>query len=210
MPLYLSKRNGTYYFRRVIPDHLQPVIGKQQFMWSLRTKDFAEAKRRRNSDATKTDGELERAEAVSKLPLSAGFNDRGEDVRTATLETEHDNSEILHYAALIAASYRRDLEAAAKEGLLEAKKESLQGELSKHEWNLKDGSLIDRFSLSTSESMAVRRVGCTGARPNPAVRVERSRPNPGVYSHEECSGYDLSEPRLPLSRSSRCAVDGGC
>jgi len=40
---YLSKRGSVYYFRRVVPDDVQPAIGKREIMKSLRTKDRAEA-----------------------------------------------------------------------------------------------------------------------------------------------------------------------
>lgn len=42
---YLTKRGSTYYFRRVIPQELQPVMGRREFMLSLRTKDREDAKR---------------------------------------------------------------------------------------------------------------------------------------------------------------------
>jgi hypothetical protein len=43
---YLSPpRNGVYYFRRGIPEHLRPLVGKTEFLRSMRTKDRAEAKR---------------------------------------------------------------------------------------------------------------------------------------------------------------------
>ena len=40
---YLSKRGSVYYFRRVVPDDVQPAIGMREIMKSLRTKDRAEA-----------------------------------------------------------------------------------------------------------------------------------------------------------------------
>ncbi len=42
---YLAKRGSMYYFRRVVPDDLRPVLAKAEIMKSLRTKDREEAKR---------------------------------------------------------------------------------------------------------------------------------------------------------------------
>ena len=42
---YLSQRGSVYYFRRVVPDDLKPILGKQEIMKSLRTKDRETAKR---------------------------------------------------------------------------------------------------------------------------------------------------------------------
>lgn len=47
MCTYLTPpRNGTYYFRMRVPDHLRPVIGQREWYFSLKTKDPTEAKRR--------------------------------------------------------------------------------------------------------------------------------------------------------------------
>jgi integrase len=69
MCLYLTKRNGTYYFRRAIPEELQPFIltksgePRTEFTFSLRTKDKEEAKRRRSVEALDTDRLLDEARA---------------------------------------------------------------------------------------------------------------------------------------------------
>ena len=42
---YLTQRGSVYYFRRVIPDDLKPMLGKNEIMKSLRTKDRETAKR---------------------------------------------------------------------------------------------------------------------------------------------------------------------
>ena len=41
----LFRRNSTYYFRARIPRDLQPYLGKAEEKFSLKTKDYAEAKR---------------------------------------------------------------------------------------------------------------------------------------------------------------------
>jgi integrase len=69
---YLAKRASTYYFRRVIPDELQPIIGRREFMLSLRTKDREEAKRVIPRHIIDTDGQLDAARnalrAISVAP----------------------------------------------------------------------------------------------------------------------------------------------
>lgn len=68
MCLYLTKRNATYYFRRVIPEELRPILGKQEFTFSLGTKDKEEAKRRRSMHAVRTDRLIEEAWATIASP----------------------------------------------------------------------------------------------------------------------------------------------
>ena len=41
---YLRKRGRTWYVRFAIPEQLKDVFGSQEFVQSLRTKDFQEAK----------------------------------------------------------------------------------------------------------------------------------------------------------------------
>ncbi|MCW8905976.1 MAG: site-specific integrase [Sedimenticola sp.] len=42
---HLFKRNSSYYFRAKIPRDLQPYLGKQEEKFSLKTKDYREAKK---------------------------------------------------------------------------------------------------------------------------------------------------------------------
>jgi hypothetical protein len=64
MCLYLTKRGSTYYFRRVIPLELRPAFaGAGEFMFSLRTKDKEDAKRKRSTAALRTDDGLDAARA---------------------------------------------------------------------------------------------------------------------------------------------------
>ncbi|MFL6736554.1 MAG: DUF6538 domain-containing protein, partial [Sphingomonas sp.] len=61
MCLYLTKRNSTYYFRRVIPPELRLVLGAREFTFSLGTKDKDEAKRLRSKHAIRTDRLIDEA-----------------------------------------------------------------------------------------------------------------------------------------------------
>ena len=68
MCLYLTKRNSTYYFRRIVPPELRPVLGKREFMFSLNTKEKDEAKRLRSAHAVRTDRLIEEAWASLSPP----------------------------------------------------------------------------------------------------------------------------------------------
>jgi integrase len=68
MCLYLTKRNSTYYFRRVIPTELRSILGAREFTFSLGTKDKDEAKRRRSTHAVRTDRLIEEAWATLSTP----------------------------------------------------------------------------------------------------------------------------------------------
>ncbi len=61
MSYLLSKRAGVYYFRRVVPVDVRGVIGKSEFMFSLGTKDPAEAKRLRTAKIIETDAQIDAA-----------------------------------------------------------------------------------------------------------------------------------------------------
>lgn len=78
--MYLAKRGATYYFRRVVPDELQPFLrtanGKPrtEFMQSLGTKELATAKRLLGPAITASQHALDRAEALlaaSRAPATA-------------------------------------------------------------------------------------------------------------------------------------------
>ncbi len=43
---YLLNRRGVYYFRMVLPNHLQGFCGQREWFYSLDTKDYKEARRR--------------------------------------------------------------------------------------------------------------------------------------------------------------------
>jgi hypothetical protein len=82
MCLYLSKRGSTYYFRRIIPPELRASFdGASEFMYSLRTKDRGEAKRRRSAAALQTDTKIDEARARLGLLGSKAHSDSRTDSR---------------------------------------------------------------------------------------------------------------------------------
>lgn len=73
MPTHLKKRDGVYYFRRVIPEALRPAFnGKRELVFSLRTKDYAEACKRCRAAAVQSDKELDAARAMIASPSAGG------------------------------------------------------------------------------------------------------------------------------------------
>ncbi|WP_303703552.1 DUF6538 domain-containing protein, partial [Brevundimonas naejangsanensis] len=73
MPTHLKKRDGVYYFRRVIPEALRPAFnGKRELVFSLRTKDYAEACKRCRAAAVQSDKELDAARAMIASPSGGG------------------------------------------------------------------------------------------------------------------------------------------
>ncbi|WP_192357672.1 DUF6538 domain-containing protein [Mesorhizobium mediterraneum] len=72
---YLWGRNGVFYYRRRMPDHLAPIYGKT-FVQSLHTKSRAEARKRRNTLNVRFDCEFERlptCEQADNGPQAASF-----------------------------------------------------------------------------------------------------------------------------------------
>lgn len=55
-------RTGGYWFRRRVPDHLRPVIGRREITKTLATKSLDEAKRRSRTLADATDALFDEAE----------------------------------------------------------------------------------------------------------------------------------------------------
>lgn len=61
---YLQNRGGTYYFRRAIPRELRLCFDDApQWMFSLRTKDYAEGKRLARAEGVRTDDLIDSARA---------------------------------------------------------------------------------------------------------------------------------------------------
>ncbi|WP_146163462.1 DUF6538 domain-containing protein [Sphingomonas fennica] len=90
---YLSKRGATYYFRRVIPDELQPVIGRREFMVSLRTKDKEEAKRLIPHHVIASDKRLQEARqalAAASVPKPKAYVPSRAEVEQEEAQAEHD------------------------------------------------------------------------------------------------------------------------
>jgi len=71
----LYRRNSTYYFRARIPRDLQPYLGKVEEKFSLKTKDYAEARRLAREASVDFDRRCERlrdeirARQAAKTPL---------------------------------------------------------------------------------------------------------------------------------------------
>ena len=55
---YLLKRGRTWYVRFAIPHTVQDIFGKQEFVQSLKTKDFQEAKLLKHKYLDRIDGDL--------------------------------------------------------------------------------------------------------------------------------------------------------
>jgi integrase len=55
MPEHMRRREAVYYFRRVLPKDLQAALGRREINRSLKTKDFAEAKRRLRLESVRFD-----------------------------------------------------------------------------------------------------------------------------------------------------------
>lgn len=69
MCTHLTRRQATYYFRRVIPFDLQPAFGgKREWIYTLATKDRAEAKRRAQDETVRTNRLIDEARG---LPVPA-------------------------------------------------------------------------------------------------------------------------------------------
>lgn len=63
MCTHLSKRGSTYYFRRVIPLNVRPWFDdRAEWVYSLRTKDYSEGKRRAQDETVATNAMIEAAE----------------------------------------------------------------------------------------------------------------------------------------------------
>lgn len=74
---HLMDRNGAWYYKRRVPEHLQEKFGKKVIQFSLDTRYIKEAQRRRNAFDLKYDMEFDGAAASNEQPLSAdGFFDR--------------------------------------------------------------------------------------------------------------------------------------
>lgn len=67
---HLLLRNGTWYYRRKVPDHLVVQIGRKMIQHSLGTKNKAEARKRRDIENVKWDAQFEACE-IGELQPSA-------------------------------------------------------------------------------------------------------------------------------------------
>jgi len=69
---HLHKRNGQYYFRIRVPDHLVVALKKKEIKVSLRTKDLKEAKHKLPLEVMKANQLFEETELRLKPALSQG------------------------------------------------------------------------------------------------------------------------------------------
>src|SRR6516162_8512350 len=74
---YVQQWKGSYRFRRRVPDHLKPIIGKPEWVAALGTKDKAEANRLVVPHIGRTDQIIRDAERGDYPPLP---NDRIEPI----------------------------------------------------------------------------------------------------------------------------------
>jgi hypothetical protein len=74
---YVQQWKGSYRFRRRVPDHLKPIIGKPEWVAALSTKDKAEANRLVVPHIGRTDQIIRDAERGDYPPLP---NDRIEPI----------------------------------------------------------------------------------------------------------------------------------
>ena len=66
---YVQQWKGSYRFRRRVPDHLKPIIGKPEWVAALGTKDKAEANRLVVPHIGRTDQIISDAERGDYPPL---------------------------------------------------------------------------------------------------------------------------------------------
>ena len=76
-PTGLFRRKGTYYYRTRVPKDVVSAFGKTEIKRSLKTKDYDEAKKRRNQVAVELDAQfdevrksLEHDASASAKPLT--------------------------------------------------------------------------------------------------------------------------------------------
>jgi len=54
----MLQRNGVFFFRKVVPVALRAIVGKREFLVSLKTRDREQAKRNLHREALKADATL--------------------------------------------------------------------------------------------------------------------------------------------------------
>src|SRR5687767_15954049 len=85
--LHRHPRSGVYRFRRAVPDELRDIIGKREIKVSLRTTDFATAKRRAATESIKADRIIEDAR---KRPAEFLSQQQARDANAMVQETVTD------------------------------------------------------------------------------------------------------------------------
>jgi hypothetical protein len=66
----LTRRNGIYYFRKVIPEKLRPLLGRREFLISLKTRDKTLALLKAHSAAVECQIRIDVAKSRGLLPVN--------------------------------------------------------------------------------------------------------------------------------------------
>lgn len=90
MTNHLEPRGNVYYFRRKIPNDLVQHFGRKQIMFSLKTRDYAEAKQLAATHTVLTDAEFSAARALKdgRQPTSTGIQPMDEGMADVFLHEE--------------------------------------------------------------------------------------------------------------------------
>jgi len=142
MPTFVFRRDATYYFRRIVPERLRPQFeGKRELVFSLKTKDRSTAGRLGRLEAVKSDRLFEQAEtnlAAARTP----------EIPAAV------SLKVPQRASRLKASWRRERELYAAQGLLPAFEDRLRDAIADHE-AIRRGDYPDLppSSLDSSEAM---------------------------------------------------------
>lgn len=153
MPEYLTRRGPTYYFRRVIPEHLRAQFGnKRELTVSLRTKDRAEAIRRRNREAVRTD---EAFAAAASASHQVGIGSLALGPRVSKLSHDERIARLIH-------TFRKERDEANTTGRLAAFNQMLRDQLTLCDmdlehgtWNVEEPVDLDRSKIMQSAIRAV-------------------------------------------------------
>lgn len=88
MPEHMKRREAVYYFRHVLPKDLQAALGRRETCRSLKTIDFAEAKRRLHRENLRFDEwvRAERARLVNTRQMAAADESGRPSVAAAAME----------------------------------------------------------------------------------------------------------------------------
>ena len=113
---YLDKVGATYYFRRVVPGDVRPLIltasgaARTEWKYSLRTKDRDTAKRLIPAHTVATNGEIDAARSIPAQvaqPVPEPVSPRAEAMAAAVWENALESAEIAS-REMAAKDHRRD------------------------------------------------------------------------------------------------------
>jgi len=179
MCTHLTKRQSVYYFRRVIPNNLQPYFDhKKQWMHSLQTKDHSEGKRLARLAGIETDRMID--EATARLSGGSGATEpnqveRGNEITEYQIEQlEFETQSRLEQEAR--RKGRKDLRGALKQRMMLGSQE-----LQPWEAAIKDLFAERDYDIAIAmESLNVYKAKLAEAQNsnNPAMLSEPSEPAP--------------------------------